>query len=485
MNFLSTRGSREKYSASAAIIKGLADDGGLFVPEHFPKFDISFNELKTISYPALAGKILSLFLDFTPEEIALCVNSAYSPLGGFEADPAPLTKRGGAYFLELFHGRTLAFKDMALSVLPYLTQISAKKHAAGKEIAVLTATSGDTGKAALAGFAGVNGVKIIVFYPKDGVSDVQRLQMTTQEGENAFVAAVDGNFDDAQRGVKAVFSDRELNRRLNERGIILTSANSINAGRLLPQIAYYYYAYAQMLRTGEISEGEKISFCVPTGNFGNILAAYYAKQMGLPVDTLYCASNSNKVLYDFFTENEYDANRELYLTASPSMDILVSSNVERFLFHSIGAYAAKAAMDSLAKTGKYGVKLNERELIPCFSDEAETFSAIKEMFDKSGFAMDTHTAVAYAGLKKVSHGEKNVIVSTASAYKFADHVVSAISGEKTRGADAINRLAELTEGKQPIPASLAGLDQKEILHKTVVGANGIKEYVESTLTFNE
>lgn len=321
--YKSTRNSNVKVKASEAILKGLADDGGLFVPDSIPAFDVSLDRLKGMSYQEVAYEVMKLFLtDFTEEELKNCINKAYD--SKFDTpEIAPLVKADNAYYLELFHGATIAFKDMALSILPHLLTTSAKKNNIKNDIVILTATSGDTGKAALSGFADVEGTKIIVFYPKDGVSPIQEKQMVTQKGNNTYVVGITGNFDDAQTGVKNIFGDKELAKTMDNAGYQFSSANSINIGRLVPQIVYYVYAYTRLLANEEIAEGEKINVVVPTGNFGNILAAYYAKNMGLPIAKLICASNDNKVLYDFFKTGCYDKNRDFILTTSPSMDILI------------------------------------------------------------------------------------------------------------------------------------------------------------------
>ena len=325
--YRSTRGAKEPVTASKAILQGLAEDGGLFVPDSIPKLTCSMEQLAGMTYQETAYEVMKLFLtDYTEEELKYCINSAYDKK--FDTDViAPLAKVEDAYYLELFHGATIAFKDMALSILPYLMTTAAKKNQVKNDIVILTATSGDTGKAALAGFADVPGTKIIVFYPKNGVSPIQEKQMVTQKGDNTFVVGIHGNFDDAQSGVKAIFGNKELAKELDQAGYQFSSANSINIGRLVPQIVYYVYAYAKLLESGEIKDGETINVTVPTGNFGNILAAYYAKQMGIPIGKLICASNDNKVLYDFFRTGEYDRNRPFILTTSPSMDILISSNL--------------------------------------------------------------------------------------------------------------------------------------------------------------
>ncbi|MFC2283270.1 MAG: threonine synthase, partial [Lachnoanaerobaculum saburreum] len=357
IKYKSTRGGQKSVSASQAILKGLADDGGLFMPEKFPKFDFKFKELMWKGYKEVTYEVMKLLLcDYTEEELKDCIDKAYDDKFDTK-EIAPLVKADGVYFLELFHGDTIAFKDMALSILPHLLTTAAKKNGIKNKIVILTATSGDTGKAAMSGFCDVEGTGIIVFYPKDGVSHVQRLQMVTQKGDNTDVVAIHGNFDDAQSGVKKIFADKDFAKKLDENGIQLSSANSINIGRLVPQIAYYVYAYLKLLDNGDIEDGEKINVCVPTGNFGNILAAYIAKQMGLPVNKLICASNENKVLFDFFENGVYDRNRKFILTSSPSMDILISSNLERLIYLSCGSDGeyVKKLMKELATDGKYTV----------------------------------------------------------------------------------------------------------------------------------
>ena len=341
LRYKSTRSDAAPISASQAILKGLADDGGLFVPETIPALDVELEALSKLTYKETAYEVMKLFLtDFTREELMSCIDGAYD--GTFDAEEiVPLVKKDGAYYMELVHGRTIAFKDMALSILPYLMTTAAKKNGVTNEIVILTATSGDTGKAALAGFADVPGTRIIVFYPKNGVSPIQEKQMVTQKGKNTHVVGIKGNFDDAQTGVKAMFHSQALAGEMDQAGYQFSSANSINIGRLVPQIVYYVYAYGCLLRQGEISCGEKINVVVPTGNFGNILAAYYAKNMGLPIETLYCASNENKVLFDFFQTGTYDRKREFILTSSPSMDILISSNLERLIYRIAGEDAGK------------------------------------------------------------------------------------------------------------------------------------------------
>ena len=400
MLYNSTRTAGKQVKASEAILRGLSEDGGLFVPESIPALDKSLKELSQMSYQQVAYEVMKLYLtDFTEEELKNCIEKAYDEKFDTE-EIAPLVHAEDAYYLELFHGATIAFKDMALSILPHLLTTSAKKNHVTNEIVILTATSGDTGKAALAGFADVEGTRIVVFYPKNGVSPIQEKQMVTQKGKNTFVVAIHGNFDDAQTGVKEMFHSKDLAERMNAKGYQFSSANSINIGRLVPQIVYYVYAYGQLLKQGEITCGEKMNVVVPTGNFGNILAAFYAKNMGLPIETLYCASNENKVLFDFFQSGTYDRKREFILTSSPSMDILISSNLERLIYRITGEDAAqtKVFMDALSSNGEYTITKEMMEKLSCFvggyASEAETAANIKKVFDKAGYIMDTHTSVA-------------------------------------------------------------------------------------------
>ena len=438
--YKSTRGAGEAVTASQAILQGLARDGGLFVPMEIPKLTLTMKELSKMSYQETAYEVMKLFLtDFTEEELKHCIQGAYDEK--FDTSViAPLAKVEGAYFLELFHGATIAFKDMALSILPYLMTTAAKKNHIKNDIVILTATSGDTGKAALAGFADVPGTKIIVFYPKNGVSPIQEKQMVTQKGDNTFVVGIHGNFDDAQSGVKAIFGNKVLAEELNKAGYQFSSANSINIGRLVPQVVYYVYAYAKLLESNEIKDGETINVVVPTGNFGNILAAYYAKQLGVPIGKLICASNDNKVLYDFFQTGEYDRNRPFILTTSPSMDILISSNLERLLYLISGSDSAKDVelMNALSKDGKYTITDAMKEKLEDFrgyyATEGEAAQEISKTFQDTGYVMDTHTAVAacaYEKYKAESGDEtKTVIASTASPYKFTRSVMDAINAEK-------------------------------------------------------
>lgn len=434
--YRSTRSNSEPVTASQAILKGLSDDGGLFVPDHIPALDKSLSELAGMSYQQVAYEVMKLFLtDFTEEELKNCINNAYD--SKFDTEKiAPLVQADDAYYLELFHGSTIAFKDMALSILPHLMITSARKNNIKNEIVILTATSGDTGKAALAGFADVKGTRIIVFYPKNGVSPIQEKQMVTQKGANTFVVGIHGNFDDAQTGVKKIFSDKELAKEMDEKGFQFSSANSINIGRLVPQICYYVYAYAQLLKDGKITEGEKINVVVPTGNFGNILAAFYAKNMGLPIDKLICASNDNKVLFDFFQTGIYDRRREFILTTSPSMDILISSNLERLLYLASGCSADETSrlMSDLSEKGVYEVtpsmKENMKDFVGGFADQKENAEEIRRVFKDTGYLIDTHTGVAsavYRGYRQSSGDQtKTVIASTASPYKFSRSVMEAV-----------------------------------------------------------
>lgn len=491
--YKSTRGGEEKVTASMAILKGLAEDGGLFMPESMPKLEISMEELAKMSYQETAYEVMKLFLtDFTEEELKDCINKAYDSKFDTE-EIAPLAKADGAYYLELFHGSTIAFKDMALSILPHLMITSAKKNQAEKEIVILTATSGDTGKAAMAGFADVKGTRIIVFYPKNGVSRVQELQMLTQKGENTSVVAIDGNFDDAQSGVKAIFNDKEFAKEMAEHGFQFSSANSINIGRLVPQIVYYVYAYAKLLAYEEIAKDEPIQVCVPTGNFGNILAAYFAKQLGVPITKLICASNENKVLYDFFQTGTYDRNREFLLTSSPSMDILISSNLERLIYLSCGSDAKKNAelMAELAEKGSYTISADMREFMKDFeggfATENEVSEEIARVYQDTGYVIDTHTAVASAVCRRINAEEENapktVIASTASPYKFARSVVESIKGKEDK-ADDLDYIDELHQlSGVEIPKAVEEIRHAEIRHNLQCLAGEMPQTVKKILGF--
>lgn len=484
--FKSTRGDNNYVTASQAIVKGIAEDGGLYVPETIPAIDFNLEDITEYSYQELAYQVLKLILtDYTEDELRYCINSAYDEKFDTKAIAPLVSADDKTNFLELFHGKTIAFKDMALSILPYLLKTAAVKNGVKEEIVILTATSGDTGKAALEGFADVEGTRIIVFYPDEGVSDVQKMQMVTQKGANTCVAAIKGNFDDAQTAVKKIFTDNDLKAELKNNGFVFSSANSINIGRLAPQIVYYFYAYAQMVKAGKINMGEKINFTVPTGNFGNILAGYYAKHMGLPVNKLICASNDNKVLYDFFNTGSYDINREFILTVSPSMDILISSNLERLLYHlSNSTRDVSEMMSNLTTKGSYEFKAGD-EFTGEFATMDETFEAIKNLFDSTKYVMDTHTAVAKASYDKyvsqTGDNTPNVIVSTASPYKFAKDVLKAIDS-KYDGINPFEALYELEAiSSTPIPEPIKGIDKREILHNSVINRNEIKSFVQNRL----
>lgn len=483
----STRGNGEKITASMAILKGLAEDGGLFVPDSIPALDVPLKELLGKSYQEIAYQVMSrLLTDFTEEELRNCINKAYD--SKFDApEIAPLVKKGNSYYLELFHGSTIAFKDMALSILPHLLTTAAKKNGVTNEIVILTATSGDTGKAAMAGFADVPGTRIIVFYPKDGVSPVQEKQMLTQKGENTAVVGIYGNFDDAQTGVKNIFNDKEMKEKLAGAGFQFSSANSINIGRLVPQIAYYVYAYLRLMEAGEIQENEQINVVVPTGNFGNILAAYYAKEMGIPIARFICASNENKVLYDFFRTGCYDRNRDFRLTNSPSMDILISSNLERLIYKIAGNDAEKNRnfMEQLGAEGKYEIteemKEKLREFYGNYANEEETAQTIRQVYEETGYVLDTHTAVGKAVYEKykkdTQDNTKMVIASTASPFKFTRSVMTAID-KKYEDMEDFQLVDELSElAKIPVPQAIEEIRTAEIRHNTTAQVSQMAETV--------
>ena len=493
LTYQSTRGRETGVPASMAILKGLAEDGGLFMPTEIPELDVPMEKLGTMTYQETAYEVMKLFLtDYSPEELKDCITKAYDSKFDTE-EIAPLAKADGAYFLELYHGSTIAFKDMALSILPHLMTTAAKKNRVDKEIVVLTATSGDTGKAAMAGFADVPGTRIIVFYPKDGVSKVQELQMRTQKGANTNVVAINGNFDDAQTGVKKLFGDKSQEALLESKGFQFSSANSINIGRLVPQIVYYVYAYARLLANEEIAGGEQINVVVPTGNFGNILAAYFAKRMGVPIKTLICASNDNKVLYDFFTTGTYDRKRDFILTNSPSMDILISSNLERLIYLSTGcdARANKALMQDLSVKGSYTVTEDMRAFMSDFAGgfatQEENAAAIKRIFDSTGYLIDTHTGVAAAvyGDYRAKSGDtaKTVIASTASPYKFSDSVMEAIAGpESIRGKDGFEVVDALSSlCGVDVPAAVEEIRHAPIRHNTECDVDKMEATVKAIL----
>ena len=489
--YSSTRDSGKKITASQAILKGLSDDGGLFVPDHIPELSLSMRELADKSYQEIAYEVMRLFLtDFTEDELKNCIRQAYD--SKFDTQEiAPIKEAEGTYYLELFHGATIAFKDMALSILPHLMITSAKKNHVENEIVILTATSGDTGKAALAGFAGVEGTKIIVFYPKNGVSPIQEKQMVTQKGDNTFVVGIHGNFDDAQNGVKALFNDKDLEKEMADVGLQFSSANSINIGRLVPQVVYYVYAYVKLLKKRKIKDGEKINVVVPTGNFGNILAAFYAKNMGVPIGKLICASNENKVLYDFFVTGKYDRNREFKLTSSPSMDILISSNLERLIYRIAGNDAAKNAelMAALSRTGGYEITAQMKEQLVDFygnyADERETAKRIKEMYESTGYVLDTHTAVASAVYKKYVADTKDtavtVIASTASPFKFTRNVMNAIDGKYDAMSDfeLVDELSKI--GSVAVPRAIEEIRTAPTVHDHVCDRTEMKAVVKRFL----
>lgn len=489
--YSSTRDSGKKVTASQAILKGLADDGGLFVPDHIPALELSMRELAGRSYQDIAYEVMRLFLtDFTEEELKQCISRAYDSKFDTEVI-APITQAEDTYYLELFHGATIAFKDMALSILPHLMTTAAGKNHADNEIVILAATSGDTGKAALAGFANVKGTKIIVFYPKNGVSPIQEKQMVTQKGDNTFVVGIHGNFDDAQTGVKALFNDRELAQEMAQAGMQFSSANSINIGRLVPQVVYYVYSYAKLLEEEKIRDGEKINVVVPTGNFGNILAAFYAKNMGVPIGKLICASNENKVLYDFFVTGRYDRNREFVLTSSPSMDILISSNLERLIYRIAGddAQKNKELMEALGRTGSYEITEQMKEQLADFygnyADEKETSQQIRELYESTGYVLDTHTAVAGAVYQKYKTETKDdtatLIVSTASPFKFTRNVMNAIDGKYDAMSDfeLVDELSKI--GNVDVPPAIEEIRTAPVLHDTVCDKTEMKTTVKRFL----
>ena len=470
--YSSTRGGESGCTASEAVLKGLAKDGGLFMPERIPRFDFALPELKDASYQEVAYRVMRLLLtDYSEEELRACIEGAYDEK--FDTpEIAPLTFADDAYYLELFHGKTIAFKDMALSILPYLMTTAAKKNGVTNKIEILTATSGDTGKAAMAGFADVPGTGIVVFYPKGVVSS-------------------EGNFDDAQTAVKQIFGDRAFEAELAAKKVQLSSANSINIGRLVPQIVYYVHAYLELLKEEKITEGEEINVCVPTGNFGNILAAYFAKRMGLPIDKLICASNDNKVLFDFFETGVYDKNRDFILTTSPSMDILVSSNLERLLYLSAGCDAAKtkALMEALQSGGKYALSAEMRaamaDFAGGFATQEEVAERIRSLYEKTGYVIDTHAAVAskvYDDYRKTSGDTKpTVIASTASPFKFSRAVMEAIAGD----VSALDDFAVLDELRKkagiPFPPAVEEIRNAEVRHTRSCKPEEMKEQVREIL----
>ncbi len=494
MKYISTRGNKQSVDSAEAIIAGLADDGGLFVPTEMPQIDKGFIErLVDVPYEERALRVLQLFLtDYTDEEIKNCIGHAYgkkkfdtekiAPVENFSADES---------VLELWHGPTSAFKDMALQLLPQLMSTALVKTGEKSQIIILVATSGDTGKAALEGFKDVNQIKIVVFYPKNGVSKMQYLQMATQTGGNVSVIAVNGNFDDAQTGVKKIFGDAVFNEELHHQKVRLSSANSINWGRLVPQIVYYFSSYADLIKVGKIKNGDEINFAVPTGNFGDILAGFYAKNMGLPIHKLVCASNSNNVLTDFLKTGIYNRNRDFYKTITPSMDILISSNLERLLYHMTRDSAkVKGWMEALVSVGHYDVGAEclaeiKNTFWANWADDAKTKSRIKKVYEVQKYVPDTHTAVAWQVAEdyRQATGDNHpmVIVSTASPYKFNASVLEAM-GIATEGLDEFVLLTTLAKyNTNKVPKGLASLSKIPILHKRVYEKESMREAIRTVL----
>ena len=483
MIFISTRGG-EKVTGAQAIVQGLAKDGGLFVPEKFPKVTVDeMQQMAEMSYPERSAFILSKYFDDLGEEfLKEACAKAYATFEG--DDPVPLVKiDSDTYILELFHGPTCAFKDVALTLLPYLLKKSCEMQGIKDEILILAATSGDTGKAALEGFRDVPGTKVAVFYPDEGVAKMQKLQMCVQDGNNVFVSAVKGNFDDCQRAVKNLFASKEFNEQLNAKGVRLSSANSINIGRLAPQIAYYFSAYLDLMTSNQLEYGDTVDFVVPTGNFGDILAGWYAKQMGLPVRRLVCASNRNKVLTDFFRKGTYDIKRNFHRSMSPSMDILISSNLERLLFEVSGRNAKLTAerMKALAEKKEYSITSQEKakleeDFFAGYASEDDTVEAMYELFDEYGYAMDTHTGVAIAVCNEYREKQEKkderltILLSTANPYKFPQDVLYALSGNDVKDSfKGIKRLNLLTAMKPP--KALVALRYRPLRFKGVVDNN--------------
>lgn len=480
MKYHSTRDKSKSLTGGEAIIKGISEDGGLFVPESFPVLP-GLETMLEMSYQEIAQIILGMYLtDFTSDEIKQAVEQAYD--SKFEMDEiVPVTVKGDSAFLELFHGPTFAFKDMALTILPFLLKTALKKSGIQKEIVILVATSGDTGKAALEGFKNVPGIKVIVFFPEDGVSPIQRKQMLTQEGDNTYVVRLNGNFDDAQNGVKRMFSDEDFNQMLSEDGFVLSSANSINIGRLIPQIIYYVYGYLKLINDEVIKNGDFVNVAVPTGNFGNILAAYYAKEMGLPIAKLICASNDNRILTDFFQSGSYDRRRNLMTTSSPSMDILISSNLERFIYHTSGEdeQLIREKMDELTSKGVYQYQPEGDIIYSDMATEEDISYWINQLYEKEDYVMDPHTAVAYCAYKKYCDKTEDhkvtMIASTASPYKFSDKVLKSI-GVKSTEKDEFKKLDQISEMlRTAVPGKLAELESLPIKHDTLCDPTKMKE----------
>lgn len=488
-NYVSTRNQQEPVGFYKAIVQGIGNDGGLLVPDfELPKLDLS--SLIRLDYVSLATEIVSAFV---PEEgrslIAQACLNAYGK-GLFPKEVVPVKKAGDAWIAELFHGQTAAFKDMALSLLPHLMTLSLKQLGEDRKVIILAATSGDTGKAALEGFKDVEGTGIIVFYPTDGVSAIQKQQMVSQEGKNVKVVGIKGNFDDAQRAVKAAFADPEIAQACNEGGVFLSSANSINIGRLIPQIVYYISSYLELARRGDIALGDKINFCVPSGNFGNCLAGWIAKQMGLPVERFLVASNKNNILTDFFQTGRYDANREFFKTNAPAMDILVSSNLERLVWYMTGRDGDKTRsyMEGLKNNGVYEIEPEvlariKEEFTAGYLTEEQVLETIKDCYDKTGYVLDTHTACGYGFLERYrresSDKTPTIVVSTASPYKFPESVHGAVSGEVLDVYTAIDRLTALTG--VPVPGPLCGIKERPVLHTTVIDRSEIPAFIKDAV----
>ncbi len=483
MIYISTRNKNNSVSSSEAIIKGISEEGGLFVPERIPKIN-RIDSLMNMGYRELSYEIMKeFFSDLDKNSLVNSINKAYDEKFS-RKEIVPLVEAGELHYLELFHGPTFAFKDIALSILPYLLKESIKNTGENKEIVILTATSGDTGKAALENFANVSGIKIIVFFPEDGVSSIQKRQMITQEGSNTFVVSINGDFDDAQSGVKEIMNDSGFIDILDAYNYKLSSANSINIGRLVPQIVYYFYSYFKLLKENKIKNNEKVNFVVPTGNFGNILAGYYAKEMGLPVNKLICASNENNILTNFINTGTYDRQRKLKLTSSPSMDILVSSNLERLLFHLNNRDDTKIKdnMRKLDNLGQYKIKdLNLKDFKGYFSREEEISASIKETFEKYNYLIDPHTAVADSAYKKykleTKDKTKTIIVSTASPFKFGEKVANSI-GINTNNKDDFHIIEDLG-GKTNlrVPLNILKLKEKKIIHQSNCNKEDMKKMV--------
>lgn len=489
MEYISTRGNHPPVQSSQAICLGMVPQGGLFVPRSVPHLDQNLFS-SGADYQAVAYEVFSRFLtDFTKDEIDYCIKNAYSSTTFSTDSIAPQHSiEPGVSLLELWHGPTAAFKDIALQIMPYLLQVSKKKTNNSSHTAILVATSGDTGKAALEGFKNCEGISIMVFYPHQGVSEIQKLQMVTTDGSNTAVFAVRGNFDDCQNGVKKIFSDQSLRKSLSQSGIELSSANSINWGRLCPQIVYYVKSYIDLVANGNIKAGEAVNYCVPTGNFGNILAGYYAKQMGVPINKLICASNKNNILSDFFSSGVYDSNRQFYKTNSPSMDILISSNLERFLFEVTCHNAEKvyAWYKSLSATGRFEIDVTTRQAIDSviqsgWVGEDEILATIKNVYTNCGYIIDTHTAVGVALCKRMGpFNNHTVITSTASPFKFSCEVLNGIEGKMYQDEyQCIEKIADLT-GK-PAHRGVFQLKQRPVLHDTVIDINQMQDYILKTL----